>query len=55
MSTQPWKPTWYEGETQKHQRDDIIEIYSKLREECELEGIKLKEIPDDPIDFNILL
>lgn len=55
MSTQPWGPTWYKGETQKHHRDDIIEIYSKLRHECESEGIKLKEIPDDFIDFNILL
>mgnify|MGYP001084895646 CR=1 FL=1 len=55
MSTQPWKPTWYKGESQEHPRDDIIEIYSKLRQECESKGIKLKDIPDDPIDFNISL
>ena len=40
MSTQPWKPEWYRGETLTHPRKDILEVYHELLEEAAAHGFK---------------
>jgi len=40
MSTQPWKPEWYQGVRSVHPRKDIIETYFELLEEASTHGFK---------------
>jgi len=55
MSTQPWKPSWYQGTCEDHPRKDIIAKYLSLEEECNLKKIPLSDLPKEKIDFKILL
>ena len=40
MSTQPWKPEWYQGIRCIHPRRDILETYFQLLEEASANGFK---------------
>ena len=46
MATQPWKPQWYTGQTKKHPRKDVEEIFYTLKEEANKAGFFSKSIPN---------
>ena len=54
MSTQPWKPAWYRGETKSHPRKDIVELFWDLKKEALNEGMSLKELDKPRVLYNII-
>lgn len=54
MSTQPWKPSWYRGETRPHPRKDIVELFWDLKQEALDSGIPLKKLDRSEILYNFI-
>ena len=54
MSTQPWKPSWFKGDTEEHQRKDILDLYYSLLEEASENGFKPAPKNKDNIIYNII-
>ena len=38
MSTQPWKPAWFTGQTQEHPRQDLVKLWQDTRAEAVING-----------------
>jgi hypothetical protein len=38
MATQPWKPTWFTGQTREHPRADLVKLWQDTRAEAALNG-----------------
>ena len=38
MATQPWKPTWFTGQTREHPREDLVKLWQNTRAEAALNG-----------------
>ena len=55
MQTQPWKPSWYRGETLDHPRIDIIDLYNNLKAEALTKGYAPREIPLERLNYQIQL
>lgn len=55
MSTQPWNPSWFLGNSEPHPRADIVNEYMNLKDECDKKGISLREHPKHKINFKIQL
>ena len=55
MQTQPWKPTWYKGQTKEHPRSDILNLFNNLRAEALQNGYQLKDIPKEKVEYKIQL
>lgn len=54
MASQPWKPAWFNGENEKHARDDIEKIYWDMKEEAIQNGCKPAPFPEQPIEYKII-
>lgn len=54
MSTQPWKPSWFKGDTEEHQRKDILDLYYSLLEEASENGFKPTHKKKDTVIYNII-
>lgn len=55
MTTQPWHPSWYKGEINKHPREDIINLYNELKSEALKSGLLMREIPLSKVKYKIQL
>ena len=40
MSTQPWRPTWYTGESEEHPRPELVKLWFDYRDKLLEEGHK---------------
>ena len=38
MSTQPWQPAWFTGQTQEHPRQDLVKLWQDTRAEAVING-----------------
>lgn len=45
METQPWKPKWFTGKTEKHPRPELVRLYEEVVKKAYEEGCKTLE-PD---------
>lgn len=47
MATQPWKPSWFTGENEEHNREDLISLFYSLKYEANQAGYngQLPEVP----------
>ena len=54
MSTQPWKPSWYQGQQMDHPREDIVTLYYELLEEASKNGFEPKKNTGDFFEYNII-
>jgi lipopolysaccharide biosynthesis glycosyltransferase len=54
MSTQPWKPSWYQGSHAQHPRQDIINLYYELLEESAQHGFAPKKNKGPFVKYNII-
>lgn len=55
MSTQPWNPSWFQGTSEVHPREDILCEYFRLKNECDKKGIPLRENTKEKISYKIQL
>jgi lipopolysaccharide biosynthesis glycosyltransferase len=54
MPTQPWKPGWYKGETSRHPREDILELYENYLDHEDVKAILREKQMPKPIKYKIL-
>lgn len=58
MNSQPWQPTWFTGQPEKHRRDDIVqEFYSHLQEARDNgydDAALGTELAEDIVTYNII-
>ena len=46
MATQPWKPSWFQGEHHEHPRKDLIDLFYELKKEAIDSGMKPRAIKE---------
>jgi hypothetical protein len=51
MATQPWQPEWYTGLPQPHPRNDIVEIFYKMKEEASEAGFLEENYKPQQTDY----
>ena len=54
MASQPWKPSWFTGIPEEHQRKDLVELFYDLKEEAILAGYLGQPKEDPPVKYNII-
>lgn len=55
MSTQPWRPKWFQGPHYVHPRKDIIDLYERFKKEALISNQIKKSKIEDHVDFEISL
>ena len=56
MSTQPWKPAWFEGTPEEHPRKDVVDLFWNTLKEAEENGYDhTQRIPEEKFgEYNII-
>jgi lipopolysaccharide biosynthesis glycosyltransferase len=58
MATQPWQPSWYTGEPQRHPRDDVVDLFYEKVEAAKNAGYAAEnyELKNDKelLDYGII-
>ena len=53
MATQPWKPSWFQGEHHEHPRKDLIDLFYELKKEAIDSGMKPRAIKEKKLNIKL--